>query len=163
MRLLLRRNSHRNVEGTVEIASSPDTPRRERWQWHLRIPATPVPLTEVPPTDANTTVARLDRGRGSVSLVAVSVDPTAVTAAVSQVTIRETQRIERAEEQLVILVVGSGTVLAEGRHLLNELDALVLAGDDPLDLELAQASAEPVSLAVVRLSSVTSTSVAWVP
>lgn len=158
MRLLLRKNSHRNVEGTVEIASSPDTPRRERWQWHLRIPA-----TSVPPTDPNTTVARLDRGRGSVSLVAVSVDPTAVTADVSQIAIRESHRIERVEEQLVILVVGSGAMLAEGRHILNELDALVLAGDDPLDLELAQLSAEPVSLAVVRLSSVDATSVAWVP
>jgi hypothetical protein len=40
---------------------------------------------------------------------------------------------------------------------------MVLAGDDPLEVELERASAEPVSLAVVRLSSVDDSSVAWVP
>jgi hypothetical protein len=158
MRLLLRRNSHRTVDGAVEIASSPDTPLRERWQWHLRIsPA------DARPADATTTVTELDRGRGAVSLVTISVDPVLVAADVSHLELGEPRRLERPEEELVVLVIGSGVALVEGRHLLNELDAMVLAGDDPLEVELERASAEPVSLAVVRLSSVDDSSVAWVP
>jgi hypothetical protein len=158
MRLLLRRNSHRTVDGAVEIASSPDTSLRERWQWHLRVSPAPVP-----PADANTTVTELDRSHGAVSLLAVSVDPAVVAADVSHLDLREPHRLERPEEELVVLVVGSGVALVEGRHVLNELDAMVLAGDDPLELELERASAEPVSLAVVRLSSIDDGSVAWVP
>lgn len=65
--------------------------------------------------------------------------------------------------ELIVLVVGSGTVRAEGRHLLSELDALILAGDDPLQIELEQASADTASVALIRLEPAGAASIGWVP
>ncbi|MGB9034984.1 MAG: hypothetical protein WCC45_10745, partial [Paeniglutamicibacter sp.] len=42
MRLLLRANAHRREPGGgLEIAASPDTRERERWQWDVHLAADP--------------------------------------------------------------------------------------------------------------------------
>lgn len=158
MRLLLRASSHRCVDGAIEIASSPDTPRRERWKWHLRVLPAGIHTAE-----PNTTAMTLDRSDGSVSEITVTVDPAAVACDVEAFDLTTTAALERAGSELVVVVVGAGIVLVEDRHTLRELDAMVLAGDDPLHVTVTQVSAEPVSLTVIRLRSADADSVAWVP
>lgn len=159
MRLLLRANSHRTApDGSVEIASSPDTPRPEPWQWHLRVCDAP---GETPPGTA-TAAVKLDGTSGAAVLV-VTVDPATVSPHAELLDLTDPALITRHESELVVLVVGEGVVLAEGRHLLGALDALVLASDDPLRLQVEQASADTVSAGLVRLQPAGAGSIAWVP
>lgn len=154
MRLLLRRNAHRVVGAEIEIAASPDTPDRERWLWHVR-------LTEA--TGPESASIALNRSDGSVSAVTASVDPAAIVADVRASEPTETVRVVRSAAELVVLVVGAGAVLVEGRHRLAELDALVLAGDELLTVAVEPRPGEAVSLATVRLRPVTGAQLSWVP
>lgn len=157
MRLLLRANSHRSApDGTVEIAASPDTPRRERWEWHLRLSDS----TNDVRAGTTTAAVKLDRRDGPAVLTLTS-DPAVVLPQAGLLDLPA--ELTRTERELVLLVVGSGTVRAEGRHLLSELDALVLAGDDPLQIELEQASADAASVALIRLEPAGAASIGWVP
>lgn len=157
MRLLLRANSHRTApDGSVEIASSPDTPRRERWQWHLRVSDT---APEAPTGTASTTT-KLDRP-GGAAVLTVTADPRVVAPGAELLDLPA--EVTRSDSELVVLVVGAGVARAEGRHLLGEMDALILAGDDPLQLTVEQASADAASVALVRLRPADAGSVAWVP
>ncbi|HEX3791925.1 MAG TPA: hypothetical protein VHW44_28955 [Pseudonocardiaceae bacterium] len=158
MRLLLRRNAHRAVGEAIEIAAAPDTPRREQWQWHVRV----TPVTDTSPAPDTLAVA-LSRGNGTVAAVEVTVDPAQVLAAVSSADLDRATRIDRTAGELVVFVVGTGAILVEGRHRLSELDAYVLAGDDPLTVDLHPDSAEPAPYATVRLRSTTPTPLSWVP
>jgi hypothetical protein len=153
VKLLLRANSHRRVGDGLELASSPDTPHRERWQWHLR---TSAPHEE---TGANTVSAPLTAG----TQLSLTVDPDVISADMTQIGLARPSHVQRLSEELVILVVGHGSVLLDKDHLLGELDTLVVAGDDPLDVAAVQASAEPASLVVVRLRSKDDAGVTWVP
>lgn len=157
MKLLLRANSHRRIDGALEIASSPDTPRRERWQWHLR--TTPPDA----PSSANSVSAPLPLSDGSVTQLRLTIDPDAVGGNMASVSLTSPVRVQRSRDELVMLVVGRGAVLCDKAHLLGELDALVVAGDDPLELTATQASAEPASLLLIRLHSADNGSVTWVP
>lgn len=159
MRLLLRANSHRTApDGAVEIASSPDTPRRERWQWHLRVSD----AAPAAPAGTASTATVLERP-GGAAVLTVTVDPAAVAPHAELLDLARPVEVLRSESELVVLVVGSGVARAEGRHLLGALDALVLAGDDPLQVTVEQASADAVSVALVRLRPADAGSVAWVP
>jgi hypothetical protein len=154
MRLLLRRNAHRVIGDEVEIAAAPDTPDRERWQWHVRV-------TEAPGSGA--TAVALNRENGSVSALTVATDPAAVVAEVHATEPAETVRVVRSAGELVVLVVGAGAVLVEDRHLLTELDAMVLAGEEPLAVVVEPQAGSLVSLATIRLSSATGQYLSWVP
>jgi hypothetical protein len=157
MKLLLRANSHRRIDGVLEIASSPDTPRRERWQWHLRTAPADTPSA------ANAVSAPLPLSDGSVAQLRLTIDPGAIGADMASVDLTGPIRVQRSRDELVMLVVGRGAVLLDKTHLLGGLDTLVVAGDDPVELTAAQASAEPASLIMIRLHSVDDGSVTWVP
>lgn len=159
MRLLLRASSHRTAaDGAVEIASSPDTPRRERWQWSLRLTDTAAEESTATATAAVT----LHRPGGPAVLV-VTADPAVVVPHAELLDLTAPAEVTRTEGEVVVLVVGAGLVRAEGRHVLGELDALVLAGDDPLRLTVEQASANTASVAQVRLHPADGGGIAWVP
>ena len=154
MRLLLRANAHRPVDGGVEVAASPDTPTRpEPWSWHVRL------LADATCAEGAARSVRLRAG-GRWEAVAVDVDPEVVTPELSLVDLAGTTQVDRDEDDLVALVVATGSVLVEGRHALLPGDAMVLTGDDPLTVS---ATGSDGTLALVRLSSVREPSVGWVP
>ncbi|MGN6781454.1 MAG: hypothetical protein ACTHJH_08130 [Marmoricola sp.] len=162
MRLLLRANAHRPVGETgLELASSPDTAGREQWQWHLRLDDG----AGAPAPDRDAVVARtaLARPADRSSELTLSTDPDHVTGAVEQLEVNAAERIHREERELLVLVVGSGHVLVEGRHRLGELDAMVLEGDDPYDVSVAPLDHGSAAIGVARLEPVDDTRIAWVP
>lgn len=152
MRLLLRANAHRPVDAGLEVAASPDTPTRpEPWRWNLR-------LLDGLPGDGAAAIA-LETDSPWAALV-VDTDPTAVRPDVSVVTLDGTCRVERPEDDLLALVVTSGSALIEGRHALAPGDAMVLTGEDPLSVD---ATGTDGTMILVRLSSSDGSAVAWVP
>ena len=171
MRLLLRSNSHRDIDdGCLELAASPDTPRRELWQWDLRLLPADRPQTHKFPADraqANNpkpvrrVSAGLPRGDGSVSRLEGCADPNAAMPSIEVLQLDGLQRIGRGPQEVVAVVVGHGLTLAEGRHRLGELDVMILEGDDPYDLSLEPQDGAAASVAVVRLEGVGA--IGWVP
>jgi hypothetical protein len=161
MRLLLRSNSHRDLgDGGFEVAASPDTPRRELWQWDLRV----VPADRAAghrPRPSQRVGADLLRGNDSFSRVEVSADPAAVRPSIEVLQISGRQGINRGPQELVAVIVGRGQALAEGRHRLGELDAMILEGDDPYVLSLEPNGCATASVAVVRLHG--TVAIGWVP
>jgi hypothetical protein len=157
MRLLLRANAHRALDDTsLEIAASPDTPDRERWQWHVRLHATPTA------GDGTTVTAPVVLQDGSTGTLEVNADPRRISAAIQVLPVETHLELDRAEPELVVLLVVGGAALVEGRHLLAERDALVLQGDDPLRVGI-DAATGCVSAAVVRLRPLHDRVLAWVP
>ena len=160
MRLLVRSSAHRRLEGGgAEIAASPDTPGRERWLWDLRLDD---PTTDGP-DGAVRREATLRRGSEEVSRVALDVDPDRVVGEVDVHHLTEVTGLTRHVGELVAIFVGRGQVRVEGRHVLGELDALILEGDDPLDVALESEPEGEASVAVARVRYVDGSRVAWVP
>lgn len=163
MRLLLRANAHRVTDGGVEVAASPDTPGREAWQWHVRV-LDPRPAgTGQGPPGVDRQVASLPGPGGSGSVLEVSSAARVVTAKVEVVVAGEGVTLERDPDEIVLLVVGEGRARVEDRHLLGELDTLVLEGDDPFVIGLERAGVEPTSVGVVRLRAAGDRAIGWVP
>jgi hypothetical protein len=160
--LLLRAGAHRPVDGGVEVAASPDTPRREAWQWHVRVLEGRSGHGEEQ-ADVERLTLSLPRSGGLPAVLEVSCDPDAAAARAEVVISGEPVTLERDVHEVTVLVVGQGGVRVEGRHLLHELDAMVLEGDDPLRPELERVGEEPTSVAVVRLRSTASQPISWVP
>lgn len=159
MRLLLRASAHQRAgEGHLQIAASPDTLHREPWQWDLRL----LEAGEQPDAQPSTTVG-LARSDGSTSRLAVDCDPEVVSPDLQLLDLGQDVELERDAGQLLAFVVGRGVVLVEDRHVLNELDALVFAGDDPRQIRVRRLSDEQPSVAMVRLSPAGAGSLAWVP
>jgi hypothetical protein len=160
MRLLLRANSHRDVgDGALEIAASPDTPRREHWQWDLRLLTDRAP--EYPPGPERRIHADLPRGDGSLSRVEVSTDPALVQPSIEVLQVRGRNGINRSPNEVLALILGRGHTLVEGRHRLDELDVMILEGDDPYALSLATNDGATATVAVVRLRGIGA--IGWVP
>ncbi len=157
MRLLLRANTHRRTaDGTIEVAASPDTPHRERWQWHLRV-------VEVEPGDRTpTTGIPLPGGDDRQRFLQVATDAETTRAEVEVHTVERPLTIHRPATDLVVLLVTRGAALIEHRHRLGELDALVLEGDDPLEVSV-QGTTAPPGIAIVRLRPTTDRPLVWVP
>ncbi|WP_267544045.1 hypothetical protein [Arthrobacter sp. H14-L1] len=161
MRLVLRAGSHREVaDGTLEVAASPDTPRRERWQWDIRVfEAATAPngsQGQGVPVRAN-----LGRGDGSASRIEVRADAELVRPEIQIRSVGTGFDVERELQEVVAVIVGSGSTLAEGRHRLRELDALILEGDDPYFLRIEPGSNIDATVAVIRLKG--TGSIGWVP
>jgi hypothetical protein len=159
VRLLLRAASHqRSGEGDTQIAASPDTLHREAWQWDLRLLD-----PNVDQERKSATSVALTRSDGSVSHLTLCVDTDVVTPTLEILDLATPVEIERVPDELVAFVVGSGVVLIEGRHVLGELDAMVLAGQDPSSVRVQRLSDERPCVALVRLSPSGFGSLAWVP
>lgn len=176
MRLLLRADAHRPVDGGIEVAASPDTPRREAWQWYVRVVD-----DRVGGGDEHDETAPRHNGRpqggvnspklvsvtlpraGSSSVLEVATDAVAVTATAEVVITGEPLTLERDRREVVVLIVGQGCARVEGRHSLGELDALVLEGDDPLSVTLERGGEASTSVGVVRLRSADERDIGWVP
>ena len=157
MRLLLRANAHRSLDtGATEIAASPDTPLRERWQWHVRL------HDEAPALAPDALSATVARGDGTSSLLEVSADPGVARPVVELLEVAARAQVRRTPDELVLLLVNRGAALVEQRHLLAELDAMVFEGDDPLEVSVDSAHG-PLEVAVVRLRPAVARPLAWVP
>lgn len=157
MRLLLRANAHHPIDATsTEIAASPDTPHRERWQWHVRLHA------GAAGPDGDAVTAPVVLADGSVATLEVAADREHVDPQVEILPVDAHVELTRGEPELLVLIVIGGAALVEGRHLLTERDALVFQGDDPLRVGI-DAAAGSVSAAVVRLRPVRDRVLAWVP
>ncbi len=172
----MRANTHRQVlEGGhlvgVEVASSPDTPDRpERWAWHLRLHHASAPhgqplahdtaaAAKPPPSDAKRLLVELGTDQ-PYRVLEVVVDPALVSAEVELAGPGEDRTLVRAEEELLALVATSGQVELEERHLLRAGDAIVLTGDDPLEVRARTADG---TLVLVRLRSRLNGAIGWVP
>ncbi|MGW1272394.1 hypothetical protein [Streptomyces sp. NPDC002491] len=160
MRLLLRANAHRRVDPTRwEVAASPDTPRRERWQWQVCLLTGGQGQSDAPLPTAHKVAAPLPSG----ATVEVAVDPARVAPAVEILDPRSSPTVVRAESELVVLIASGGRVLVEDRHVLADADALVLAGDDPLSVGVHRFDGADSRVAVIRLAPVVDSAVSWVP
>lgn len=161
MRLVLRAASHREVgDGALEVAASPDTPRRERWEWDIRLFQAAMASSR----DRHRAVpvsAGLARGDGSVSRIEVRADTELVQPDVQIFGLDAGLEVERGLQEVVAIIVGSGCALAEGRHRLRELDVLILEGDDPYFLRIEPEAGTNATVAVVRLKGLGS--LGWVP
>lgn len=162
MRLLLRANAHQETDDGlgVQIAASPDTPRREQWQWHLRVVSEGSAVGAVP-QHARLVSAELPRSDGQAWRVELSADPAAAAPGIDVVRVGGKRWIERGIHEVVVVLAGHGTALVEGRHLLGEMDALILEGDDPLGFSVEPGDGMPVSVAVARLHG--TGALGWVP
>ena len=157
MRLLLRGNSHNRVnESTVEIAAAPDTPGRERWQWHVRL------HDRFPVLDDVAVGMSVVRSDGTELLLEVSADGDVARAEAEQLEVSSRAAVRRTPDDLLLLLVHRGAALVEQRHLLAELDVMVLEGDDPLEISVDAADG-PLGLSIVRLHPALSRPLAWVP
>lgn len=178
MRLLLRAAAHRPVRDGVEIAASPDTPRREAWQWHVRVVdgrqgaarddhgvAMTEPEDQRSPAEASPRriTLELPRGEDGSGVLVVASDAYAVKASAEVVITGGATTLRRDRHEVVVLVVGQGRARVEGRHSLAQLDALVLEGDDPLDVTVEREGDARTSVAVVRLESAGERAIGWVP
>lgn len=161
MRLLLRSNSYAADEtGGTRIAASPDTPGREHWQWELGINASHCDDNS---DEKRTQSVQLPRPDDSMAQLVLTADPREVSATLAARDLPEPVSLSREPGELLALVIGCGVALLEGRHVLADLDTVVLAGEDPTDVRIEQISEEPVALAVIRLKPAGTGSLAWVP
>lgn len=157
MRLLLRADTHRRTDdGSIELAASPDTPHRERWQWEIR-------LTDVEPGHSTASQGvTVVGGDGRQRLLRVSTDGEVAQAEIEVHEVHQPLTVRRPTTELLVLLVHQGEALVEGRHRLAELDALVLEGDDPLEVSVEPTTAA-LGIAIVRVRSMTDRHIAWVP
>lgn len=136
--MVLRAATHRfdELSGESELAAGPDTPDRERWSWELR-------LLAADPTGpgrcwATTGLIRaqqmisLRRSDRSGAVLVLRGDPDLVDSSLRQEPVSGEIQLSREPGELTILVAAGGSVLVAGIHLLGELDALVVEGDDLL-------------------------------
>ncbi|GAA3664778.1 hypothetical protein GCM10022237_26060 [Nocardioides ginsengisoli] len=156
MRLLLRANAHRAVDGGVEVAASPDTPTRpDPWAWQIRLHHT---SPASPASDGGASVALGAGGRWHS--LRVDTDPALVRPELQVLRLEGTTEVRRDEADLVALVVTDGSALVEDRHALATGDAMVFTGDDPLAVRTTAPGGEVV---LVRLRPVSDVEVGWVP
>ncbi|GAA4360215.1 hypothetical protein [Paeniglutamicibacter cryotolerans] len=163
MRLLLRANAHRvEPSGETEIAASPDTHGRERWQWDVRLaPDTREPLTRPAPDEALGASGELKLSDGGVLQVMVRSSPHAAVPSVEIHQVGARSELKRQPQEIMVLLSGGPGLLVEGRHQLGRLDALILEGDDPFSVPLEAEGADSTPLAVIRLKG--RTALGWVP
>ncbi|MFE9171112.1 hypothetical protein ACFYNZ_16570 [Streptomyces kebangsaanensis] len=166
MRLLLRANAHRQVDGGCrEVAAAPDTPRREPWQWQVRLLAAGHGPSAAPLPGARRIAEPLPDG----AVLEVAADPAVVRPGVEVVDPGAGTTLDRAEGDVVVLVSSGGRLLVEGRHLLADADAMVLAGDDPLSVDVRRPDSADTPgstdarLAVIRLAPAGDRVLSWVP
>ncbi|MDO5743979.1 MAG: hypothetical protein Q4P23_05870 [Micrococcaceae bacterium] len=161
MRLLLRANAHRMEPGEgTEVAASPDTHGRERWQWDVRL----VPDTgSQAPDPAGVLVASggLRLGYGQTLRVVARSAPKAAVPSVEIHQVGAPTQLTRELQEVMVLISGGTGLLVEGRHHLGPLDALILEGDDPFAVPLEAEGAEGTPLAVIRLKGLAA--LGWVP
>ncbi|MDQ8706112.1 hypothetical protein RCO28_27105 [Streptomyces sp. LHD-70] len=159
MRLVLRANAHRRVAvGCREVAASPDTPRRERWQWQIQLLTDAEERPEPPPA-----VRRIAEALPGGATLEVSADTGSVVPAVEFVDPSGAPTVHRGENELVVLIASGGHVLVEDRHLLADSDAMVLEGDDPMRVNLRRPDGADSQVAVVRLGAAGHGVLGWVP
>jgi hypothetical protein len=154
MRLLLRSNSHRTIDGGVEVAASPDTPTRpEPWVWNVRL------LEEGTAPAMHTEVIALPQ-RSGWDRITVAVDPEWVRPDTSVIELSGATELHRHEDDVLLLIVVSGSALLEDRHALAVGDAVVFAGHDPLRV---MATGSDSTLVRVHLTPARAEAVSWVP
>lgn len=162
MRLLLRANSHRSEpDGGIEVAASPDTRERERWQWDVRLARHGVPALRPPPSEALGAVGELPLTDGGALQVMVRSAPEAAAPSVEILHVTSLRELRRQVQEVMILVSGGPGLLVEGRHLLGPVDALVLEGDDPFLVPIEAPGDLGSTVAVIRLQG--RTALGWVP
>lgn len=164
MRILIRANSHRSVDdGVVEVAASPDTPGRETWQWQVRV----IDRTAAPAAPADQTGRRVTAEilwEDGEPATIESATASEVVSTVEVIRLRDTDQVTRDVQEVVVLVVARGQVRVEGRHLLREMDVLILEGNDPLSVELEREVPRPTDVALVRVrAAAADRPLSWVP
>lgn len=123
----------------------------------------PSEVAPAPQSAAHALYTDLDRfGDGGSGFLEVLVDPSVLTPQVDLLTVGGADELERDPRDLMALVIVSGAVDVEHRHVLRRYDALVLEGEDPLRISI-DAVGGPAEFAVVRLKSTHDATVNWVP
>ena len=151
MRLLLRANAHRTQAGEgTEVAASPDTHGRERWQWDVRL-APDAGSQAAEPDGALVASGELRLADGKALQVVARSAPEAAVPSVEIHHVRARTELTRELQEVMVLLSGGPGLLVEGRHHLGRLDALILEGDDPFSVPLEAEGAEGTELAVIRL------------
>ncbi|WP_146755186.1 hypothetical protein [Arthrobacter sp. AQ5-05] len=163
MRLLLRANAHRREPGGgMEIAASPDTRERERWQWDVHLAADPVGEAPLPASvESLVATGAMALADGSLVHVVARSAPAEAVPSVEIHHLADAMELCRGLHEVMLVVAGGPGLLVEGRHRLERLDALVLEGDDPLTLPLEADGAGPIPIAVIRLKG--TGQLGWVP
>ena len=158
MRLLVRANSHRHVAADViEVASSPDTPKREGWLWSVRIGGQG-PLDD---RAEGAEVVQLADELNPAGTVVLAYDPSVVEGALERFDL-ESGPVRRDRREVAVLVAATGA-LVEGRLRLRPGDAMVLEGDDAMEVSVEGVEGGSPRVVVARLGYVDGSRMAWVP
>ena len=105
---------------------------------------------------------RLVGGDGRQRLLQVSTDVETTRAEVEVHEVVLPLVIHRPPTEMLVLLVHRGEALIEDRHRLAELDAMMLEGDDPIEVRV-EGTTGPASISVVRLRPTTDRPLARVP
>lgn len=167
MRLLMRRGSQRApAEGVTVVAASPDTPQRERWQWQASVVEGGQEESGVPDVPVYAHVVTLPLGRSvygtDPAVLHVAADPDHAIADVGRIDLDEPATLTKRIDEVAVLLVDRGSVVVEGRHLLGVGDVLVLEGDDPVEISVAERQG-PAGVTVARLTPAAGRTLGWVP
>lgn len=157
MQLLLRQPA-RFLDSTgepSEVAASPDSPGRERWQWDVRLERSSV----AGPDAVSSHLAGAGVGDHYVN---VRFDPEVVRAVIERLVIDADDVLVRDEAELWVAVLESGR-MTEGVFAVDPGDVMVWEGDDPLRIPVTALDAHETEIVLVRLRRRDGRVLRWVP
>ena len=157
MQLLLRQPASALLEDgmTAEVAASPDSPGRERWQWDVRL--------EHAPLDTSDALSAHLVGAGvGDHYVNVRFDPEVISADLSRLRVPAHDVLERDERELWVAIVENGRMF-EGIFDVTPGDVAIWEGDDPVRIPVGSRGDDDAEIVLVRIWRRDGRSLRWVP
>jgi len=157
MQLLLRQPAQAllDAHASAEVAASPDSPGRERWQWDVRLERTSVRAPDALSSHL------VGAGVGD-HYVNVRFDPEVIEADLQRVTIPERHTLERDARELWVAVVESGSMY-EGIFEVAPGDVAIWEGDDPTHIPVGARGGRDAEIVLVRIRRRDGRDLRWVP
>ena len=157
MQLLLRQPALAllDTHTSAEVAASPDSPGRERWQWDVRLERTSVGAHDA-------LSSRLVGAGVGDHYVNVRFDPEVIEAEMARLSIARRQTLERDARELWVAIVESGSMV-EGVFDVLPGDVAIWEGDDPVRIALGSTGDGAAEIVLVRIRRRDGRDLRWVP
>lgn len=157
MQLLLRQPAQalRDFDDSTEVAASPDSPGRERWQWDVRLERTAVNAPDALSSHL------VGAGVGD-HYVNVRFDPDVIEAQMMRMTVPRRETLERDVSELWVAIVENGSMF-EGIFDVAPGDVAVWEGDDPVRIPMGSRGEQDAEIVLVRIRRRDGKVLRWVP
>lgn len=157
MQLLLRQPAKTLWESNdvSEVAASPDSPGRERWQWDVRLERSAMVAQDSVSTHL------MGAGLGE-HFVNVRFDPQVIDAAIERRTVVASEVLVRDEAEIWVAIMEDG-LMSEGAFVVVPGDVMVWEGDDPVRIPVETLGAAHSDMVLVRLWRRDGKVLRWVP